>query len=122
MITPSSGAGTNDTGEERIVELVEDERRYILLLDGERVGYTTYVDHGSQRVFVHTEIDMAQSGKGLASTLVARALDDVRARGLRVVAICPFTAAYLRGHRVYDDLADPVTPRLKADLRAAHLL
>ncbi|QYF73651.1 GNAT family N-acetyltransferase [Cryobacterium sp. PAMC25264] len=115
---PEGGAG----GEVRTVELVEDERRYVLLLDGERAGSTTYVDHGAQRVFVHTEIDMNQSGKGLGSTLVAGALADVRARQLRAVAICPFTAAYLRGHREYDDIVDPVTPRLKADLREAHLL
>ena len=118
MQVPDGAGG----GELRTVELVEDERRYVLLLDGERVGSTTYVDHGAQRVFVHTEIDMSQAGKGLASTLVAGALADVRARQLRVVAICPFTASYLRGHREYDDLADPVTPRLKADLRAANLL
>jgi predicted GNAT family acetyltransferase len=122
MSTSTSGPETDDSGEERTVELVADERRYILLLNGERVGYTTYVDHGAQRVFVHTEIDMAQSGKGLASTLVAAALADVRASGLRLVAICPFTAAYLRGHREYDEIVDPVTPRLKADLREAHLL
>jgi len=109
-------------GEQRTVELVEDERRYTLSLDALPVGFTTFVDHGDQRVFVHTEIDMAQSGKGLASVLVAAALADVRARELRLVAICPFTAAYLRGHREYDDIVDPVTPRLKADLRAAHLL
>jgi predicted GNAT family acetyltransferase len=117
-----STATPRDSGEARSVALVEAERRYVLLLDGERVGYTSYVDHGSQRVFVHTDIDPAQAGKGLASILVAGALADVRARRLRVVAICPFTAAYLRGHREYDDLVDPVTPRLKADLRAAELL
>lgn len=108
--------------EERTVELVEEESRYVLLLNGQRVGYTVYADHGAQRVFVHTEIDMDQSGKGLASTLAAGALADVRARGLRIVALCPFTAAYLRGRREYDDLVDPLTPRLKADLRAAQVI
>jgi predicted GNAT family acetyltransferase len=106
----------------RSVELVESEHRYVLVQDGRRMGSTAYVDHGSQRVFVHTEIDLSQAGKGLASLLVAGALADVRARGLRVVAICPFTAAYLRENRDYADLADPVTPRLKADLRSANLL
>jgi predicted GNAT family acetyltransferase len=113
---------SDDRNERRTVELVEAERRYVLLLDGARVGSTTYVDHGDQRVFVHTEIDMDQSGKGLASSLAAGALLDVRERGLRIVAICPFTAAYLRGDRDFDDIVDPVTPRLKADLRAANLL
>ena len=122
MSIPSNPENGTGGGEVRTVELVEDERRYVLLLDGERVGSTTYVDHGAQRVFVHTEIDMNQSGKGLGSTLVSGALDDVRARRLRVVAICPFTASYLRGHREWDDIVDPLTPRLKADLRAAQLL
>jgi predicted GNAT family acetyltransferase len=117
-----SPAGPDGSGEQRTVLDSAAEHRYVLLLDGARVGSTSYVDHGSQRVFVHTEIDLDQAGKGLASTLVAGALADVRARQLRVVAICPFTASYLRGHREYDDLADPVTPRLKADLRAANQL
>lgn len=117
--TSDSGA---DAGEVRTVELREDQRTYVLLLDGVQVGNTTYADHGGQRVFLHTEIDMDQSGKGLASTLVAAALDDVRTRGMRVVAICPFTATFLRGRREYDDMVDPLTPRLKADLRAAELL
>jgi predicted GNAT family acetyltransferase len=114
MSIPSDSAGT-----ERTLEIRESEQRYVLLEGGEPVGFTSYTDHDRQRVFIHTEIDMNQSGKGLASLLVAAALNDVRERGLRVVAICPFTATYLRGHREYDDLADPVTPRLKADLRAA---
>ncbi len=118
----SSPSAPNGPDDQRTVDISEAEHRYVLLLDGVPVGYTSYVDHGSQRVFVHTEIDLNQAGKGLASTLVAGALADVRARQLRVVAICPFTASYLRGHREYDDLADPVTPRLKADLRAANQL
>ena len=122
MTNASDAGAENGTMETRTVELVEDQRHYVLLLDGERVGYTTYADHDGQRVFLHTEIDMNQSGKGLASTLVAAALADVRARQLRVVAICPFTASYLRGHREWDDIVDPLTPRLKADLRAAQLL
>jgi predicted GNAT family acetyltransferase len=121
MSIPSPGAPVG-SGEPHAVVDVDAEHSYVLLLDGARVGSTSYVDHGAQRVFVHTEIAPEQAGKGLASILVAGALADVRARRLRVVAICPFTASYLRGRREYDDLADPVTPRLKADLRAADLL
>jgi predicted GNAT family acetyltransferase len=117
--TPSDQNGHD---EQRTVALVEAENRYVLLLDGARVGSTSYVDYGDHRVFVNTEIDMDQSGKGLASTLAAGALLDARERGRRIVAICTFTAAYLRGDRDFDDIVDPVTPRLKADLRAANLL
>jgi predicted GNAT family acetyltransferase len=42
--------------------------------------------------------------RGLGSALVAGALDDARARGLRVVPICPFVDAYIRRHPDYADL------------------
>jgi predicted GNAT family acetyltransferase len=51
-------------------------------------------------------------GRGLGSRLVAGALDDIRARGLRAVPLCPFAAAYARRHPEYADLVvpDPATP------------
>jgi predicted GNAT family acetyltransferase len=42
--------------------------------------------------------------KGLGARLVAGALDDIRARGLRVVPFCPFVRAYIRRHPEYADL------------------
>jgi predicted GNAT family acetyltransferase len=43
---------------------------------------------------------------------VQGALDDIRARGLRVVPFCPFVAGYIRRHSEYADLVttDPATP------------
>jgi predicted GNAT family acetyltransferase len=35
---------------------------------------------------------------------VADALDDIRSRGLKVVPLCPFVAAYIRRHPEYEDL------------------
>jgi predicted GNAT family acetyltransferase len=55
-------------------------------------------------VFTHTEVDPAYEGKGVGSALARAALDDVRARGLGVVAICPFISAYIRRHPEYADL------------------
>jgi predicted GNAT family acetyltransferase len=48
----------------------------------------------------------------VGSQLVRGALDDLRARGLRVVPLCPFVAAYLRRHPEDADLVgtDPATP------------
>ena len=54
--------------------------------------------------FLHTEVDPAFEGQGIGSALASSVLDDVRARGLRVVARCPFIAAYIRRHREYADL------------------
>jgi predicted GNAT family acetyltransferase len=55
-------------------------------------------------MFLHTEVEPEFEGQGLGSVLASTVLDQVRARGLRVVARCPFIAAYIRRHREYADL------------------
>ena len=41
---------------------------------------------------------------GLGSRLVQRALDDLRARGLALVPLCPFVADFVGRHPEYADL------------------
>src|SRR5262249_59326702 len=82
-----------------------DERRYELLLDGESVGELVYRDRGEDVVaFLHTEVDPDTRLRGLGSALVTAALDDARARGLRVVPICRFVGAFVARHPEYADL------------------
>ena len=57
-------------------------------------------------VLVHTEIAPSVEGEGLGSTLVAGALDDIRARGLEVVPLCPFASAFIERHPEYADLVE----------------
>jgi len=80
------------------------ELRYELHVDGELVGEIRYRRRHDAIVLVHTEVNPAREGEGLASELVRGALDDIRARGLRVVPYCPFVAAYIRRHPEYEDL------------------
>jgi predicted GNAT family acetyltransferase len=54
--------------------------------------------------FTHTEVPPALGGQGVGSRLIKGALDQVRARGLKVVAKCPFVAAYIGKHKEYGDL------------------
>ncbi|MDT0344494.1 GNAT family N-acetyltransferase [Streptomyces litchfieldiae] len=93
-----------------VVERVEAAHRYEILVDGERAGLTEYRDRDGQRVFFHTEVGDAFSGRGLAGQLVRQALADTRASGLRVVPACPYVAAFLKRHEEFAGLADPVTP------------
>lgn len=79
--------------------------RYELLRDGERVGIAEYVLEDGAIDFTHTEIDRDQREKGLASTLVQQALDDVRENSdLRVAASCPYVRHWLGDHPEYQDL------------------
>jgi predicted GNAT family acetyltransferase len=80
------------------------ESRYEAREDGRVVGFSEYKLAGQTVVFVHTEVDSSVEGRGIGSRLVREALDDVRRRGLRVTAYCPFVAAYLKRHREYEDL------------------
>jgi uncharacterized protein len=52
----------------------------------------------------HTETPVAARGQGIASRLVAGALDIARARGLKVIPRCPFVRAYVGKHPEVRDL------------------
>ena len=89
-----------------------EELRYEARRDGQLVGLIRYRIEPGVVVLVHTEVDDEVEGTGVGSQLVRGALDDLRGRGLRLVPVCPFVAAYLRRHPEYADLlgVDPATP------------
>lgn len=58
-------------------------------------------------MFTHTEVPEAHEGKGIGTTLMRFALGAARERGLKVIPICPFFAAYMQKHGEVQDLLDP---------------
>jgi len=89
-----------------IVQNDPDNSRYTAHVDGELAGFTEYEMWEGRHVFIHTEVDPAQAGKGIGHTLVEEALDDVRAQGGTIVPLCPFVAAFVRNNPEYRDLVD----------------
>ncbi|HEY6738780.1 MAG TPA: GNAT family N-acetyltransferase [Actinopolymorphaceae bacterium] len=81
-----------------------DRRRFEAVLDGKVVGFLEYSRDGASTVLPHTEVDPAYENRGIASRLARAALDDARARGSKVVPVCPFVSAYLDAHPEYADL------------------
>ena len=79
------------------------EHRYKLTVDG-RTAIAAYTDEGHARVFTHTLVPPELEGHGVGTRLVAGALADVRARGLKIVPRCPFVAAYVERHPEVQDL------------------
>jgi predicted GNAT family acetyltransferase len=57
--------------------------------------------------FTHTEVPPALAGQGVGSRLAKGALEIVRAQNLKVVAKCPFIAAYMGKHPEVQDLMKP---------------
>jgi predicted GNAT family acetyltransferase len=75
---------------------------------GERIlGIVEYdLDPAGERiVLVHTEVLPDAEGMGVGSRLARGALEDVRARGLKLTVECEFIGAYVKRHRrEYEDL------------------
>jgi uncharacterized protein len=89
--------------------LVEDnpeESRYEARVGDRIVGIAEYElpDEAGPITFTHTEVLPDAEGQGVGGRLARGALDDVRARGLHLIADCEFISAWLKRHRDYDDL------------------
>jgi predicted GNAT family acetyltransferase len=92
-----------------------ERRRFEIRAYGELAGFGQYKLKPGQISFTHTEVDDRFEGQGLASKLIAFALDDVRERGLAVLPFCPFVRSYIQRHRQYADLV-PADRRAEFDL------
>jgi len=81
----------------------KDKRRFELAVDG-RTAFSQYRLAPGAITFLHTEVPKELEGRGIGSKLVRGELQAVRALGLKVVAKCPFVAAYIRKHPEFQDL------------------
>ena len=87
------------------------QSRYELLVDGRLAGFAQYRLNGTRITMYHTEVEPEYEGRRLGDELARRALDGVRRRGLQLVPLCPFIAAYIRRHP--DEYLDLVAPGLR---------
>jgi predicted GNAT family acetyltransferase len=78
-------------------------QRFELTVDG-HTAFTAYALAGDVITFTHTVVPKELAGRGVGSTLARGALDNVRARHLKVIAECPFIAAYIAKHDEFADL------------------
>jgi predicted GNAT family acetyltransferase len=84
-----------------------NELRYEIEVDGEVAGFIMYRREPGVVDLVHTDVAPKWEGKGVGAALVQGALEDIRARGLKMRPTCPFVSAYLRRHPEYGDLVTP---------------
>jgi predicted GNAT family acetyltransferase len=92
-----------------------DQERYEVFADGELAGFVTYKRAPGRLSLVHTEVDKAFGGHGVASTMVTHVLDEARAADLEVLPFCPFVRGYIAKHPEYLDLV-PENQRAKFGL------
>ncbi len=87
-----------------------ESRSYDALIGDEVVGTIVYEHSGPRMVFRHTIVEPEFRGRGIATTLVKRALDDVRAKGVTLTNYCGFVSWFIAAHPDYADLIDADHP------------
>jgi predicted GNAT family acetyltransferase len=103
---PKAAAASTPVDEIRVTDNPELSR-YEARIGEQVLGFVDYeLDPAGDRiVLVHTEVLPEAEGKGVGSRLAKGTLEDVRARGLKMIVDCQFIAAYLKRHAgEYDDL------------------
>lgn len=89
----------------------DDSRLVYSATVGDReVAAIRYDEVDGRIVVLSTTVVPEFRGRGIAEELIAYALDDVRARGMRVTVYCAVVTAFLRGNRQFTDLIDPDYP------------
>ena len=84
-----------------------ERHRFEIDLGDGTFAIAEYTLRPGKMMFTHTEVPEAHGGKGIGTTLIRFALDAARERGLKVIPICPFFAAYMQKHAEVQDLLDP---------------
>ena len=83
--------------------------RYVARIEGKPEAEMTFSKAGEKIMIIdHTGVPAELGGMGVGKALVEHMVHDVRARGLKVVPLCPFTKATLQKHPEWQDiLKDP---------------
>jgi predicted GNAT family acetyltransferase len=99
-----------------------EAERYEVRVDGALAGFAEYQRAPGQITFagwagpaVHTEVDAAFGGRGLAGQLARHTLDEAREAGLAVLPYCPFYRSWIQKHPDYLGLV-PEERRAEFDL------
>ena len=87
--------------------------RYVVRLPGKPEAEMTYTMDGPVRadgshvmVVRHTRVPSELGGMGVGKALVAHMVQDLRARGLKVLPLCSFTRGALEKHPEWQDVMD----------------
>lgn len=81
-------------------------KRYALDVDGHTAVVTYNLVQGGLMV-TETLVPEVLEGRGIASRLARHVLADVKARGLVILPVCPFFAAYLKKHPEWAEIVHP---------------
>jgi predicted GNAT family acetyltransferase len=81
----------------------EEAKQYELHVEG-TIAKIEYIKAQNNIYLTHTEVPTNLEGKGIGSSLVKMALEDIKKKELTLVPLCPFVALYIKRHPEWREL------------------
>jgi quinol monooxygenase YgiN/predicted GNAT family acetyltransferase len=114
---PSPAAESPEAAHDSALDLVvrdnPESQTYDAMVGDEIAGTMLYEHEGPRLVLTHTAVQSRFQHQGIATALIAAALDDIRAKGKKVTILCPLVNAFIDAHPQYADLIDSEHPGLE---------
>lgn len=106
----SSDARSSESAPHVVVRDNPESQTYDALVGDEIAGTMLYEHEGPRLVLTHTAVQTRYQHQGIATALIAAALDDIRAKGQKVTILCPLVNHFIDAHPQYADLIDAEHP------------
>jgi len=86
-------------------QLIDNEaaKRYEFHIDGQ-IPHIEYIKAKGKIFLTHTEVPKVLEGKGIGSSIIKAALEDIKAKDLILVPLCPFVAGYIKKNPEWKEL------------------
>ncbi|MFT4858046.1 MAG: putative GNAT family acetyltransferase [Planctomycetota bacterium] len=86
-------------------QLIDNEKakQYEFHIEGV-ITKIEYIKAQSKIYLTHTEVPKKLEGRGIGSSLVKMALEDIKKKELILVPLCPFVALYIKRHPEWNEL------------------
>lgn len=81
----------------------EEKKRYEFQIK-EHAAVIEYIRAKDNIYLTHTEVPKGLEGQGIGTELIRQALEDVKAKGLTLIPLCPFVALFIKRNPEYREL------------------
>lgn len=89
---------------ERKFVINREKNRYELHVD-DKIALAEYIINDAGVVYMtHTETPVELEGQGVASELIKKSLEDIKANAQKVYPLCPCVVAYIKKHPEWESL------------------
>lgn len=75
----------------------QEGKQYEMHVEG-KVVKIEYIRAKHKIYLTHTEVPKSLEGRGLATSIVQKVLEDIDKKELTLIPLCPFVAAYIKKH------------------------